>query len=226
MEPKTTTNTTNHAGTAVDQRQVWLRTQREYQKWTNTPLPKHYLQNIVDIGERFKHFIGKTGTCLDIGCGNGLISGQHYETVGYSYLDKGAVGVDPLPLMGYKPKWLREYTRGVCEHLAFKDECFDTLVFATTLDHVQDLDACMTECKRVLKKKGALNIWLTCPYFLIKKSAEAHPNRLTEETLEALLLKHGFRVADKFASPFWGLSRSGDQVSSGNTVFVKCAKMD
>ena len=159
-----------------------------------------------------------------MGCGNGLISGKSYKALGYSYLDRGSVvGMDPLILQGPKQTWLSEYVRGVCEHLHFKDGVFDSVVFATTLDHVEDVDLCLQECWRVLKHKGVLYIWLTC----VEKATRnyvAHPNRFTQPMLESTLTRNGFHVVDRFLEPFISFTGRDFAVSSGNTVFIKACK--
>ena len=216
--------TMNVAGTADDQRRVWNRAQREYASWANQRLPIHYIRNIIYLGKKFQRFIGRQGRCLDVGCGNGLISGKSYRDVGYSYLNKGSViGLDPLTLQGPKQDWLNEYTRGVCEYLNFRDEVFDSIVFATTLDHVEDVDATLRECRRVLKANGTVNIWLTCVY-KASKHYVAHPNRFTEPMLEDALIRNGFEIENKYVEPFMGISTRGFAVSSGNTVFIKAKK--
>lgn len=164
---------------------------------------------------------------MDVGCGNGLISGKSYKNLGYSYLNKGAVtGVDPLTLQGPKQFWLNEYARGVCETLSFKDETFDTIVFATTLDHIEKIDLCLTECKRVLKHNGKLCVWLTCRYSTSFGGELAHPNRFTGPQLEETLGANGFKIVDRFIAPFMGVNKWGQKVASGNTVFIKASKSD
>jgi SAM-dependent methyltransferase len=223
-EQKTVRTTMKCAGTVEDERRVWLKAQREYASWANQPLPPHYIKNIVYLGKKFQRFIGRQGRCLDVGCGNGLIAGRSYKDVGYSYLKKGVVvGLDPLTLQGPKQVWLNEYVMGVCEHLNFKDESFDSVVFATTLDHVENVDLSLQECKRVLKRNGTLNIWLTCVLRAVGKYV-AHPNRFTESTLEDALTRNGFAVTTKYVEPFIGVSRGNFAVSSGNTVFIKASK--
>jgi len=108
----------------------WVYSQKDYVKWANTPLPEEYVKQIQRLGSLFKEFIGDSKVCLDVGCGNGMLGGMTYDEIGYSYLNNEAVGVDPLPLIARKPSWLSEYTRGLCENLAFKPEVFDTHRFS------------------------------------------------------------------------------------------------
>lgn len=229
MERETVKATTKPAGAAERQRRVWLRAQREYAGWTNQWLPPHYINSIIRLGEKFCRFIGRQGRCLDVGCGNGIIAGKTYKDVGYKYLKKGAVvGVDPLVLQGPKQQWLTEYVRGVCEHLHFRDEVFDTVVFATTLDHVENVDETLQECRRVLKRNGTLNIWLTTVFRLASKLSEIqdkiHPNRFTYALLLEAVTRNGFHIVDRHVEPWIGISKLRIPVSSGNTVFLKACK--
>jgi len=160
----------------------------------------------------FSKFVGNCGLCLDVGCGNGVIGGQTYDEIGYKYVngDK-TVGVDPLPLDAEKPSWLKEYTRGVCECLAFKNEAFDTVVIATSLDHLQDVDDCLKECARVLKTNGTLNIWFSS----IKQLPQFdpyHPNRITDKDVYRMLENNGWTIKKRFQEAW---SKSAD------TIFIK-----
>jgi len=195
-------------------KQKWRVSQEEYIEWTKQTLPRDYIRTIQRLGRKFKRFIGASGFCLDVGCGNGVIGGRTYREIGYQYLsDNSSVGVDPLPLEKEKPVWLKEYARALCEHLPFKDETFDTVVLATTLDHVGDIPQCLRECGRVLKAEGSIKIWLTC---LHKNQLDrAHPTRLTREDLNLLIRENGWRVA-KTVSEWFSVY--------GDTVFLKAVK--
>lgn len=192
----------------------WTYSQKDYVKWTHTTLPKEYIKQIQRLGKMFMDFIGNPKRCLDVGCGNGLLGGMTYREIGYCYLNKPAIGVDPLQLEVEMPSWLSEYTRGICENLAFKPEVFDTIVLATTLDHIENVGQCFDECKRVLRKTGTLNIWLTC----IKDystSDLAHPNRFTKANLELMLDAHKWHITKTFVERF---------SDTGDTVFIKAIR--
>lgn len=192
----------------------WAYSQKDYVKWTHTTLPKDYIKRIQRLGKIFMDFIGNPKLCLDVGCGNGLLGGMTYREIGYCYLNKPAIGVDPLKLEIEMPSWLSEYVRGICEKLAFKPKVFDTIVLATTLDHIENVSECLDECARVLRKTGALNIWLTC----IKDFSThdlAHSNRFTKESLTLMLDAHGWQITKRFVERF---------SDTGDTVFIKAIR--
>lgn len=190
----------------------WMHGLKLYVTWANKPLPDDYIHKIQRLGKMFSKFIGECGLCLDVGCGNGVIGGKSYDEIGYKYVDGNkTVGVDPLPLDAEKPSWLTEYTRGVCEHLAFKNKSFDTILIATSLDHLKDVDACLKECARVLKVDGTLNIWFSSMKQL-PQFDPYHPNRITEEDVYDILENNGWTIQKTFKESF---------SISADTVFLK-----
>ncbi|WP_431237371.1 methyltransferase domain-containing protein [Mycolicibacterium aichiense] len=56
-----------------------------------------------------------------------------------------------------------DFTLGVGERLPFEDESFDAIVSFDVLEHVQNVEATMAECRRVLKPGGAF--YLVFPGF-------------------------------------------------------------
>ena len=88
---------------------------------------------------------------LDIGCG----------PLGAPEYLKGAVdpiGIDPLqpviPLSGMA------FVKAIGEYLPFKDSSFDSIILATSLDHVLSPQRVLSEVKRCLQPTGSVLLWL------------------------------------------------------------------
>lgn len=90
-------------------------------------------------------------TILDVGCGA-------FET-GYSNSNIKWVGLDPY--FASDSTGDMQKVRGIAERLPFKDQAFDAVIFATSLDHVVDPLLALSEAKRVLKVDGELFVWDT-----------------------------------------------------------------
>jgi SAM-dependent methyltransferase len=104
------------------------------------------------IERAFGAFCGLRGRVLDVGCGGDReISYADRRSREYNY-----VGVDP-----FTPSNAETFTfvKGVAERLPFKDRSFDVVLFATSLDHVTDINAALLETRRVLRPGGMLCVW-------------------------------------------------------------------
>lgn len=121
--------------------------------------------------------------------------------------------VDPLADF-YKAHFERsrnprvDYRKGVGESVPFEDGFFDLVILQNLLDHVANYDVVLDEVKRVLRRPNVL-------YFgtdvYPQASAEVrwarqargelfdlqHPHTFTAESLEATLVGHGFRIAER-----------------------------
>jgi SAM-dependent methyltransferase len=116
-----------------------------------TAVPEHSLSVTVrPDAEAFAQFCDFAGTVLDVGCGT-----QRLPT----YADVGScrfVGIDPLP---GEPDRGFEFVHGLGEFLPFRSDCFDQVLFATSLDHMLVPRRALSEARRVLRSGGAVNIW-------------------------------------------------------------------
>jgi len=114
--------------------------------------------NNLGVGDRadfldFSRFCGLDGRVLDVGCGPQAWP-THFEThaPGTEFF-----GVDPL--VGQRePRYTQ--VRALAEFLPFRDETFDHIVFATTLDHFVDPVAALREARRVVRPDGTIELWV------------------------------------------------------------------
>jgi SAM-dependent methyltransferase len=91
------------------------------------------------------------GHVLDVGCGPQRLPSY------FSGLDiRRLAGIDPLQ---GEPKEF-EFVRGFAEFLPWPDAEFDTIVCATSLDHVLSLDRALEEFRRVLRPGGSIAVWV------------------------------------------------------------------
>jgi len=91
------------------------------------------------------------GHCLDVGCG--ILPMPSYMKAAP---DVTFTGIDPFDNLtpGFR------YVRGKAESLPFKQE-FDGVLFASTMDHIEDPRKAISEARRVLKPGGYVIIWGT-----------------------------------------------------------------
>ncbi|MGV8123585.1 MAG: methyltransferase domain-containing protein [Candidatus Xenobiia bacterium LiM19] len=93
------------------------------------------------------------GTVLDIGCGP-----QPVPSYLEPYPHELIAGIDPLqPSEKAHPF---TFQQGFCEFLPWEDDSFDTVVAATSLDHVFLLEKALKEVARVLKDDGIFIVWV------------------------------------------------------------------
>jgi len=100
--------------------------------------------------EAFMNFCQSSGLMLDVGCG------MHTYP---SYLPEGAdvVGIDPLA--GEKRRAFT-FVKGIGEYLPFRDETFDHILYASSLDHIIDPKRSLADAARCVKANGRINLWI------------------------------------------------------------------
>ena len=117
----------------------------------------HDPEHNLGVGERhdylqFSQFCGFDGLVLDIGCGPQTWP-AHYT---HHSPRTRFVGIDPL--IADAPSDYVQF-RGLGEYLPFRDNVFDHVVFATSLDHMLDVRAALREAMRVCRPGGQITIW-------------------------------------------------------------------
>jgi SAM-dependent methyltransferase/uncharacterized protein YbaR (Trm112 family) len=81
---------------------------------------------------------------------------------------------------------------GVAEHLPLDDASCDGIVVQAVLEHVDDAEAVLSECARVLKASGS--ILIEVPFIQGYHAAPNDHRRYTEQGLRAAVEAHGFTV--------------------------------
>ncbi|QQG49791.1 MAG: methyltransferase domain-containing protein [Candidatus Berkelbacteria bacterium] len=92
---------------------------------------------------------------LDIGCG---IEPTLFYVKPEWYRKLTFIGLDPLRGKIERPY---HFVQAIAEKLPFKDDVFDQVVLATSLDHIIELGPVMKEIRRVLKPHSRVSIWIT-----------------------------------------------------------------
>jgi SAM-dependent methyltransferase len=167
----------------------------EYQKCNRASL------SLIDHPEAF-HFgqfitLHGRGTILDLGVGPLAVP---------VYLAKWPIqrlaGLDPLGAWETHPF---PFAQSVAEFIPWPDSSFDTVVAATSLDHIYLLDRAFAEVRRVLKPKGRFIVWSaifhsTTPYdpysALIEPPDEFHLFHPGENWFHDALSAH-FRLIER-----------------------------
>jgi SAM-dependent methyltransferase len=110
--------------------------------------------NAHSMAPRFKDYVNRFafGRVLDIGCGP--LSLPYY----LADLDPAKIaGIDPLAPLEEHPFVFRH---GVAEAIPWADATFETLIAATSLDHVISIRASLSEFRRVLSNTGRFITWV------------------------------------------------------------------
>ncbi len=115
--------------------------------------------NNLGVGPRkdfisFGEFCDYKGLMLDIGVGPQEIP-SHLEYV-KTQNPFTFIGLDPL--VGEQPRKF-PFVQGLGEYLPFRNELFDRVIYATSLDHFINPVETLLEAKRVLKDDGMICIW-------------------------------------------------------------------
>jgi SAM-dependent methyltransferase len=128
--------------------------QAEYECYKKTPVgtfSTECCKPAIKFGDVIRDEM--SGLCLDIGCGllplpSYMKNQEHIKFV----------GIDP-----YKDKIKRkfDFCVGLGEWLPFKNETFDGIILATTIDHMIDPMKVIDESRQNLKSKGVICIWFS-----------------------------------------------------------------
>lgn len=107
--------------------------------------------------KRFRDFVEThlRGTrILDIGCGIMDLPG-YLAVKNVAYLE--LIGLDPIDDNTFGGMRLV----AVSEYIPLQDATIDTIVFATSFDHVCDIDRTLAETRRILSSEGRVLVWMS-----------------------------------------------------------------
>jgi len=161
---------------------------------------------------RVEYFCGVLGDLtgqqiLEIGCGGGLMT-EAYAQQGASVtaVDRSAASIAIAARHARGSGLQIAYAPSVGERLPFSDSCFDAVVSADTLEHVQDVELVVSEAARVLRPGGRfvydtvnrtwksrlLLVWLPQNVFHIAPpDTHEYARFIRPEELQAVMARHG-----------------------------------
>ena len=100
--------------------------------------------------EAFKSFSASSGLVLDVGCGM-------YTYPSYQPGAGEVVRIDPLAGQ-HRRKFA--FVQGIGEYLPFRDQVFDHVLYASSLDHIIDPKRSLADAARCLKPDGRISLWI------------------------------------------------------------------
>lgn len=114
------------------------------------------LESRKDV-QRFSLFLSENirgENVLDLGCGIMQMPGYFASVHAKNYK---FYGLDPLD----SPDFFGTRIVGASEYLPFANNTMDNVIYATSLDHVVNIDASLRETTRVLSSDGRVVLWIS-----------------------------------------------------------------
>ena len=157
-----------------------------YENFRNFP----HWNEMLKLLRKFKD----DGRLLDIGCAYGL-----FVTTASTYYE--SYGID---ISRFAVEKSVKYCRGIISrasatNLPFQDETFEIVTVVDTLEHISNLNKCLKDIVRVLKKNGILFlqlpnplVWHLCNH--LGFGDETHSNDFRLQQWKTLLTKLGLKI--------------------------------
>lgn len=125
------------------QRDYWERNEIEHRRSPHHPVVAEYVRSkLAEI--KLLNSVGQDTSILDVGCGNGFFTyqlDQLADVTGVDYSNK-MLSINPVA---------KKYQMNAAE-LDFEDNSFDIVFCHGLLHHVDDIDAVLSEMRRVTRK--------------------------------------------------------------------------
>lgn len=186
-------------------------TSRKYFNISTKWITNHFIENIL---KTLKELNAKS--ILDIGCGPGYITKKIIN-----YLDIEIVGCDiNKSHLSIARKIIRkELVIADVTKLPFKDSSFDAVIALEIIEHLNDVNAAISEIKRVSKNYVIITVpnepFFRLANFLRGKNIKTlgnipdHIHHFNKHSLEKVLSKHFSNVQVKNNAIFWitGISK-------------------
>lgn len=91
---------------------------------------------------------------IDIGCGMSGALPDYVSELGL----QAYIGLEPLPVAASPAFPL--FSGAIAEKLPLRDGVLDAAMFATSMDHIEDIDSAVAEAKRVVGRDGRIYMWI------------------------------------------------------------------
>ena len=140
----------------------------------------------------FVRSLGPVGTALDLGCGDGRLTGE----LDVHELTAADVSAVALERAGRRLPGARLVELEPDAPLPLEDNAFDLVLSAETLEHVRDVQLFLSEARRVLRPGGELALTTPATPALVRPEDPLSPHlrRFTRRALARVLRELGFEV--------------------------------
>lgn len=177
--------------------------------YLNTYYPESRFGGFTDVDgtiafyTRVKSLIEPTSVVLDVGCGRGLYGEDPVIARRQNRILKGhcarVIGIDVDPVGEGNP-YLDEFRRIETARWPVEDESVDVIVSDCVLEHIEDPEAFLAECRRTLKLGGYLCLRTANAHSYIGLISRMVPNRLHAAVLKRA--RHSKKEEDIFPTVY------------------------
>jgi len=139
------------------------------------------------------------GRLLDIGCAYGFLVKEASK-----YFESFGIDISKFAIEKSKKFCKGNVSRATAVNLPFKNESFDVITILDTLEHIAQLNFCLRDIVRILKREGVLFLQLPNPFIWTRLCGflgledETHINNLWLKQWKNILSKHGLKVEKCF----------------------------